>query len=283
MKIFVVGLKTYDSGKTTLCKALIYGFKKAGINFTPFKPHSGINYWNQFDAFQKGVEKSTLICNDIMELKKAAGSKLPLEVLNPVNRLCKPVLDSGMSIEKSTIQEFIVERFTYHNGVTYNNIYYLNRALKINEMRGLEEFYSKIKKNAGKFRFVKNFQDLSKAYVANFERATFTCYNSIKNEPLIIESFNNAAYSFTKAEDCDTVICTSSNVILWFETSAYFRAVRLHGGKESALQLTVSDIYVPSMIKSKFHIQPLNSQERKDPEKLIQNYSKIIEKLIGNK
>jgi predicted P-loop ATPase/GTPase len=42
MKILVVGLKPYDSGKTTLCKALIYGFKKAGIDFIPFKPHSGI-------------------------------------------------------------------------------------------------------------------------------------------------------------------------------------------------------------------------------------------------
>jgi predicted P-loop ATPase/GTPase len=242
MKILVVGLKPYDSGKTTLCKALIYGFKKAGIDFIPFKPHSGINYWNQFNTFQKGLEKSTLICNDIMELEKVAGSQLPLEVLNPVNRLCKPVLDKGTSMEKLTIQEFIAERFTYHDGFMYCNIYYLSGALEINEMRGLNEFYSKITKNAGKFSFVKNFQDLTKAYTDNFGRATSSCYDSIRNKHLIIESFNNAAYPFTKAEDCDTVICTSSNIIILFETSAYFRAIRLHGGKESEPQRTVSDI-----------------------------------------
>lgn len=41
-KILVVGLQAYDAGKTTLCKGLIYGFKKAGITLVPFKPHSGV-------------------------------------------------------------------------------------------------------------------------------------------------------------------------------------------------------------------------------------------------
>ena len=30
-KILVVGFQVYDAGKTTLCKALIHGFKKAGL------------------------------------------------------------------------------------------------------------------------------------------------------------------------------------------------------------------------------------------------------------
>jgi GTPase SAR1 family protein len=44
VKILVVGLQTHDAGKTTLCKALIHGFKKFDVNLVPFKPHSGISY-----------------------------------------------------------------------------------------------------------------------------------------------------------------------------------------------------------------------------------------------
>ena len=49
IKILVLGLDPYDAGKTTFCKALIYGFKDRGLNLVPFKPHSGISYWNQFE------------------------------------------------------------------------------------------------------------------------------------------------------------------------------------------------------------------------------------------
>ena len=92
-KILVVGLQPHDAGKTTLCKALIYGFKEAGVTLVPFKPHSGISYWTQFDAFQRSLRRSTLLSSDIMELEAAAESQIPLEVLNPVNRLSSPILD----------------------------------------------------------------------------------------------------------------------------------------------------------------------------------------------
>ena len=77
-KILVVGLQPCDAGKTTLCKALIYGFKEAGVALVPFKPHSGISYWTQFDAFQRSLRRSTLLSSDIMELEAAAQSQIPL-------------------------------------------------------------------------------------------------------------------------------------------------------------------------------------------------------------
>jgi predicted P-loop ATPase/GTPase len=89
-KILVVGLQPYDAGKTTLCRALIHGFKEAGINLVPFKPHSGISYWNQFDSFERSAAEGTLLSSDIRELDAAAESQIPLEVLNPVNRVSVP-------------------------------------------------------------------------------------------------------------------------------------------------------------------------------------------------
>jgi len=33
--------------------------------------------------------------------------------------------------------------------------------------------------------------------------------------PLIVQSFNDAAYPFSHAEECDTVLCVASSTVLW--------------------------------------------------------------------
>lgn len=277
----VVGLQAYEAGKTTLCKALIHGFKKAGVTLVPFKPHSGISYWTQFDVFQRNLVKSTLLSSDIIELEAAAQSQIPLEVLNPVNRLSGRVLDRGLPEEKMVFQEFIAERFTYHDALTHKNIYYLNGTMNLSRLRDLDTFYLRIKKNAQKTCFIRKFEELEEAYSKNFDRATSTCYKRIQDRHLVVESFNDAAYPFNNAEDCDTVLCVSSNTVLQLEDRKYFEAIELHGKQKPKLQLTVPQVYTPSLNKNKFIVQPLSTEERNDSAKLTQNYSEVIKQLVN--
>ena len=281
-RVLVVGFQEHDAGKTTLCKALIYGFKEEGVPLVPFKPHSGISYWSQFDVFQRNLANGSLFSNDIMELEKAAQSHVPLEVLNPVNRLSYPVPDTGMTEERLAFQEFIAERFTSHDGLTHRNVYYLNGTLNLSRLRDMQSFFVRIRKNAEKIRFIRKFEDLVEAYSTNFDKATSSCYARLGNMPLIVESFNDAAYPFNHAEDCDTVLCVASNTILQFEERRYFGTIESHGREKPRLQLTVSHIYAPSMIKARFIVQPLTTDERNDPEKLKQNYSEVIKEAAEN-
>ena len=138
-RILVVGLQPNDSGKTTLCKALIHGFKETGVTLVPFKPHSGIGYWSQFNVFQRNLLNGSMLPSDIMDLEAAAQSQIPLEVLNPVNRLSHPVPDTGMLEEKLAFQEFIAERFTHHDGLTHKNVYYFNGALNLGCLRDMPD------------------------------------------------------------------------------------------------------------------------------------------------
>jgi predicted P-loop ATPase/GTPase len=278
--ILVVGLQPNDAGKTTLCKALIHGFKETGVTLVPFKPHSGIGYWSQFDALQRNLANGSLLSSDIMELEGAAQSLIPLEVLNPVNRLSHPVPDTGMLEEKLAFQEFIAERFTYHDGLTHKNVYYFNGALNLSRLRDMQTFYLRIKKNAQKIHFIRKFEDLVEAYSMNFDKATSSCYAGLRNMPLIVESFNDAAYPFNHAEDCDTVLCVASNTVLQFEERRYFEAIESRGKEKPRLQLTLSHVYAPSLIKAKFIVQPLTTDERNDPAKLTQNYSEVIKKIV---
>jgi len=281
-KILVVGLHPFEAGKTTLCKALIHGFKEVGVGVVPFKPHAGISYWSQFGTFQRGVREGQLVCSDIVELEEAARSGIPLEVLNPVNRLSRPAADRGLSEEESVFQEFVAERFTYRRGPRRRNVYYLNGTIEFSRFRGMDALLDMLRQKSEEIQFVKDFKELLSAYANNFEKATTSCYRHIKDQPLIIESFNDAAYPFSEADDCDAVLGISSGTILQFETDKYFDAVRLAEGKKSKLQLTVSDVFALSTIKQRSHVQPLGSQELNDPRKLKECYLEIIEELTKN-
>jgi len=274
-----VGLQPNDAGKTTLCKALIHGFKEAGVTLVPFKPHSGIGYWSQFDTFQENLMRGSLLSSDIIDLEAAAQSQIPLEVLNPVNRLSQPVPDTGQPEGKLAFQEFIAERFTHHDGLAHRNVYYLNGSLNLNRLRDMQRFYLRIKRNAERTHFIRKFDELVEAYAMNFDKATSSCYARLRNMPLIVESFNDAAYPFNGAEDCDAVLCVSSNTVLRFEKDKYFEAIELYARQKSKLQLTVSQVYAASLIKEKFAVQPLSTEERNDPAKLTQNYSKVISQI----
>jgi hypothetical protein len=139
LKILVVGLQVHDAGKTTLCKALIHGFRKHDVGLVPFKPHSGIGYWSQFDAFQASLTKGVLLSSDIMELEEAAQSRLPLELLNPVKGLSSPTLHREAAEERLASREFVAERFTHHDGSNCRSIYYLNGTINTNRMRGMKD------------------------------------------------------------------------------------------------------------------------------------------------
>ena len=120
-------------------------------------------------------------------------------------------------------------------------------------------------------------QELVDAYINNFTTASVSCYEYIKDNPLIIESFNDAAYPFAKAEECDVVLCVSNDIIFLFERDKYFSVIKNYSGRKSKLQLTLSDIFKQSLVKQTFHIQPLTKQEQNDPTKLKQNYSEIAQ------
>jgi predicted P-loop ATPase/GTPase len=282
MRILVVGLQTQDAGKTTLCKALIHGFKKSGVNLAPFKPHSGISYWNQFNAFRNSLVRGVLLSSDIVELEEAASSRLPLELLNPVNRLSSPTLQREAAEEKLAFREFLAERFTHYDGRKCRSVYYLNGTINTNHMRGMKGFFLAIKRNAEKVIFIRNFQQLVKAYVENFDKATGSCYRSLQDKQIIMARFNDAAYPFAGVEDCSVVLCASSNTVLRFNGRGYFKAIELRGQEKPKAQLTTTDVYSSSLVERRYELQPLTNDERRDPARLAANYSEIIDDLVDD-
>jgi predicted P-loop ATPase/GTPase len=221
-------------------------------------------------------------CSLCMELEEAARSGLPLELLNPVNRLSSPTLHREATEERLAFREFVAQRFTHYDGRRCRSIYYLNGTINTSRMRGMNDFFLAIKSNAEKTIFIRNFQQLVKAYVDNFERATGSCYRYLQDKPLIVESFNDAAYPFSRTEDCNVVLCVSSNTALRFKAREYFKAIELRGQQKPKAQLTTTDVYSSTLVERKYEFQPLTNDERRDPAELAANYSEIIDDLADD-
>jgi len=90
-KVLVVGLLKADSGKTFFSQGLITALQDRDINIVPFKPLSGHNLYYQFDTFQNNVRSQRISSRDIGKLIATAQTQLPIELLNPVDRLFVPL------------------------------------------------------------------------------------------------------------------------------------------------------------------------------------------------
>lgn len=177
-------------------------------------------------------------------------------------------------------REFVAQRFTRYDRTKPAHVYYLNGTMNFTDMRDMREFYVAIREKAEKVVFIRNLQQLVKAYLDNFDKATSTCCRFLEDKPLLVESFNDAAYPCNGAENCDSVLGVSSEVILQFKVNEYFKAIELRKQQKPKLQLTTADIYGSSLIQRKYRVQPLSNQERKEPARLIDNYSEIIDDLV---
>lgn len=97
------------------------------------------------------------------------------------------------------------------------------------------------------------------AYADNFDKATFSCYRYVGDRRLLVESFNDAAYPFNEAGDCNAVLCVCPSIVLRLAAKQYFKAIELCGRQKSKLQLTVSDIYSSSLVERQYRVDPLAS------------------------
>jgi predicted P-loop ATPase/GTPase len=138
-------------------------------------------------------------------------------------------------------------------------------------MREMREFYVAVREKAEKVVFIRNFQELVKAYLDNFDKTTSSCYQFLEDRPLLLESFNDAAYPCNGAENCVVVLGVYSNAILQFKADEYFKAIELREQQKPKLQLTTADVYASSLIERRYQVQPLSNQERSEPARLVDN------------
>ncbi|MEM3637056.1 MAG: hypothetical protein QXZ21_06885, partial [Thermoproteota archaeon] len=127
--ISVLGAKEFDSGKTTLSTSLILTLIKKGKSAIGFKPIAGHECIEQYDFYLKNIQESKLYGHDAYFLRIASQTKLPIEVINPVDVMTKYNLK--FEGHYSNIYDNLgIGRFSFYEKGKIKNVYYYRKGLK---------------------------------------------------------------------------------------------------------------------------------------------------------
>lgn len=282
-QVFVCGVFSENSGKTTLCRALIEYLASIGVRVSAFKPLSGHSFWEQYDCYLECLRIGSIFCEDAYELWKLVNVKVPIEVLNPADILTTipdiiKLIDKNSinNIFNSTIYNWMyVGRFTIaHKGELEHIVYY-----NVNEeIIHLDEIIRKLKIKISKLIPINEFNDFMKVHEEFYYNAVNSCYELIsKNADLIVvEGFNDSIYPWSGVENSTIVLAVSPGHIIIYNAKEFYKAINN--------QKTIKVFYdVASKVKpiKILRIPPLTKHDIKDTTVLARKYSNALAEIVN--
>ncbi|MFQ6124489.1 MAG: hypothetical protein ACE5R6_07800 [Candidatus Heimdallarchaeota archaeon] len=237
-KVLIVGLLKADSGKTTFSRGLICALKERNINIIPFKPVSGHNFYFQFDTLQENVRNQCLFSHDIDTLIASAQTQLPVELLNPVDRLLVP-LDFEKYIQFprqyfthiEKVDTLLLQRMSFlrdRNRLQLDNVYLINKPAT-DKVLWTPQLIEEILKGADQVIEMEDLYQLVTYHAKYFEEITTTAFNAVgeRAELILIESLNDVACPARCATSADIIIAVVPGWALFYSPKDFFRTLNL--------------------------------------------------------
>lgn len=233
--VFIFGFLPESSGKTVISSALARGLINRGIRTCVFKPRSGHNLWYQYDAFLRCKKEGRLFCEDIIKLRRACGSSLPIEILNPVDALMSP-LDVRGFLERNAVSQLylfeqdvflhlVAERYTICKDEVKHLLCVNMKALEPRFVMTDLEYIRKLKEHVDKILYLNSPDEWSNIFKDYGPKAIRSCYRKIseKADYVIVEGFNDAVCP-EKSLRYDLVIGVAPGIAVFYDAKD-FRAI----------------------------------------------------------
>ena len=279
----LIGKNKFDSGKTSVARILTQIFKSLGLEIIPFKPHSGFNYWYNYNFLEYYFKLGDFYSKDILTLLKDAkfSYKINPLILNPVHRVLGP---TKKLFNETFFDEIFLIRFTNLNKPNFipKSKYYINQ----NHI-GIQEIIEKIKKLyiPEQIKFINSMSEVEELYVNNFSISVESCFSYLNSnfENIIVECFNDAAYPFLNIENyIDYVGLVTPGKLYILNSEKYFKKCDLMANINSKLLLTSSKIIEQSLIIAEFDIYPVNDWNKFLKHQILNKYSTLKKFILKN-
>ncbi|MFX0044790.1 MAG: hypothetical protein ACFE8Z_02990 [Candidatus Hermodarchaeota archaeon] len=232
-RILLVGMNTFDSGKTTLS---IMAAKKAteeGISVEYFKPLSAHNYWYTHSHTLSCLERGMLFSYDVAKVREAIHSSVHEYISNPIHRLYVPSTsdkplsgvsntlalagwDSVATMQRMSIpsdegvqsKTFVAEKLI-HSG---------NLLLTPDESNRLASGTEKVE--------ISSLEELQSLEQLHFEEYVSAAFNVAEKpaELVFIESFNDTAWPWENLIDVDVVWVVGPGQIFQYDPGKFRKA-----------------------------------------------------------
>ncbi len=205
LRVLIVGLLRYDSGKTSFALELIEAMRELGVSPAVFKPIGAHNAWWQRDTIEYSVELGLLVGHDAYLLAEAAGMLDAIETVSPIDILTAPIDPSRMVSLRSYLDAMsgladtaVMARFSVPGeGATHLLIRdNYSRAILDSQIQ-VDRIAEAIRKKGGRVAEATRSFLLRLLYTpALYEEAIASAYTRLseRSPVIIIESFSNAAY-----------------------------------------------------------------------------------------
>ncbi len=228
MKVLIVGLLPFDSGKTSLALSLIAEALDRGIDIGVVKPITAFSGWYQYSSVQRSMKFGKLVGEDIYRLHSHARSEDPIELESPVVLMHMPPDPDRVDWQSSFYtalnlnEQIITLRITDPNGT---NHYYLpaNLGRLTGVMRDLALKLIESLKPAPKE--IHDVDDIL-LNLGKFADGSVELISS-NHEITIVESYNNASAPTQSSLKADIVLMVAPSKVAIYNGERYRKAVEL--------------------------------------------------------
>ena len=228
MKVLIVGLLPFDSGKTSLALSLIAEALSRGIDVGVTKPITAFSGWYHYQSLRRSIEFGKLIGEDIYRLHVKAESRDPIELESPVVLMHMPPDPERVEWQSSFYtalnlnEQIIALRIT---NPSETNHYYIptNLGRITNAMRNLA-----LKLIESLNPAPKEIEEID-SILMNLGELADECveFVSSKHEFTIIESYNNASAPTRSSLNADVVLLVAPSKVAIYSGERYRKAVEV--------------------------------------------------------
>lgn len=250
MKILVVGMLPYDSGKTWASIQLGLSLISNGYTTVYFKPLGASEVWRQFRSFKDSVKMGKLVLEDALKASRILELKESLEAINPVAIYTAPLdvekygwnvrmfIDDSTDIRRTSV----LVRISECRGELKTQHFLLTRNLErtVGTVRSLIlELIKKLKPKPISLVGEGLVEDLLSRGVEAAEK----CLKKLQEEyeVVVVESYSNEALPLP-IRDLEYVVAASQGKLAVYSGDRYLEAIEAIRSVKGISILTTGEV-----------------------------------------
>ncbi len=235
-RVLLVGMNTFDSGKTTFARLVADSVSKSGSSVEYFKPLSAHNFWYSFSHTQSCVRREMLFSYDVTTVRSVIGSNVHEFVSNPIHRMYVPtVSEKPFSSVASTLglagwdSVISMQRFSTPNesGVVSTTLVaesLIEEGRLILTPGEADRLTRGTKKIA-----ISSFEDIREFENTHYEEYVSDAFSAVENvaDLVIIESFNDTVWTWEGLDYVDLALVIGPGQVFQYDPKRLRKAALL--------------------------------------------------------
>lgn len=235
-RVLLVGMNTFDSGKTTYARLVANSVSKSGSSVEYFKPLSAHNYWYSFSHTQSCLRREMLFSYDVATVRGVIGSKVHEFVSNPIHRMYAPtVSEKPFSGVASTLglagwdSVISMQRFsTPDESGAVSTTLVADALIQEGRLMLTPEEADRLTRGTKKIGIL-SFEDIREFENAHYEEYVSDAFSAVESvaDLVIIESFNDTVWTWEGLDYVDVALAIGPGQVFQYDPKRLRKAAML--------------------------------------------------------